>query len=195
VFSGEAGHSGQSGHRNALVVAEQAVAAAERLCAEDYLDIRLRHVLRRAGVMPSITPSEARVWFTTRGYDFDTTRAAYAAICESAAHLARKGGVLFREQFISESRGYLPNDVLGRLLFEIMSKLGAPQWKPGDVSFMRSLVAACAPSASMTLDTDVRYFDSGEDYYGQDDGEVSWRIPLGRVNWAYPEEVAIHDWA
>ena len=27
----------------------------------------------------------------------------------------------------------------------------------------------------MTLDRDVRFFDSGEDYYGQDDGEVSWR--------------------
>ena len=47
----------------------------------------------------------------------------------------------------------------------------------------------------MTLNRDIRYFDSGQDYYGQDDGEVSWRIPLGRINWAYPEEVPIHHWA
>ena len=47
----------------------------------------------------------------------------------------------------------------------------------------------------MELDRGVHYFDSGADYYGQDDGEVSWRIPLGRVNWAYPKQVPIHHWA
>lgn len=195
VFSGEAGHGGQQGHKNALLVAEQVIASAERVCAEEHPGIRLRHVLRRAGVMPSITPAEARVWFTTRGYDFKTTQDAYAAIVKEAERVAREAGVDYREQFISETRGYLPNDTVGRMLFDVMSSLGAPQWSDADLVFMRSLVAACSPGAEMTLDRDVRYFDSGEDYYGQDDGEVSWRIPLGRVNWAYPEEVPIHHWA
>jgi aminobenzoyl-glutamate utilization protein B len=59
---------------------------------------------------------------------------------------------------------------------------------------MRSLMASCSTGTEMTLDRGVRYFDSGEDHYGQDDGEVSWRIPLGRVNWAYPEEEPIRHW-
>jgi len=195
VFNGEAGHGGQQGHKNALLVAEHVVAAAERICAETYPSIRLRHVLRRAGVMPSITPAETRVWFTTRGYDFKTTHDAYTAIVAAAEKIAREGGVAIREQFISETRGYLPNDTIGRTLFEVMSSLGPPQWTESDIAFMQSLVANCSPGAVMTLDRDVRFFDSGEDYYGQDDGEVSWRIPLGRVNWAYPEEVPIHHWA
>jgi aminobenzoyl-glutamate utilization protein B len=195
VFSGEAGHGGQQGHQNALLVAEQVIASAERVCAEEYPDIRLRHVLRRAGIMPSITPDETRVWFTTRGYDLKTTQDAYAAIAKEAGRAAREAGVDFREQFISESRGYLPNHTVGRMLFEVMSSLGPPQWSDDDLAFMRSLVAVCSPGTGMTLDRDVRFFDSGEDYYGQDDGEVSWRIPLGRVNWAYPEEVPIHHWA
>ncbi len=195
VFSGEAGHGGQQGHRNALLLAEQVIASAKHLCTEQFHDVRLRHVLRRAGIMPSITPSEARVWFTTRGYDFERCRSAYAAIAEAAERLATVAGVTFREQFISESRGYLPNDTVGRLLFDVMASFGAPQWSETDLAFMRSLVAACSPGAEMTLDRSVRFFDSGEDYYGQDDGEVSWRIPLGRVNWAYPEEVPIHHWA
>jgi aminobenzoyl-glutamate utilization protein B len=195
VFNGEAGHGGQQGHRNALLIAEQIVASAETICAETFPAIRLRHVLRRAGIMPSITPAESRVWFTTRGYDLKATQDAYAAIVNEAEKIAREGGVTFREQFISESRGYLPNDTIGRLLFENMSSLGPPQWTESDIAFMRSLVANCSPGGEMTLDRDVRYFDSGEDYYGQDDGEVSWRIPLGRVNWAYPEEVPIHHWA
>ena len=35
----------------------------------------------------------------------------------------------------------------------------------------------------------------GVDPYGQDDGEASWRIPLGRVNWAQPFQVPLHHWA
>ena len=96
VFNGVAGHGGQQGHKNTLLIAEEVVAAAERMCAETYAGIRLRHVLRRAGVMPSITPAEIRVWLTTRGYDFRTTQDAYAAIVAAAERIAREGGVAFR---------------------------------------------------------------------------------------------------
>ncbi len=195
VFSGEAGHGGQQSHKNALLVAGQVVVYGEKICTEVFPDIRLGHVLRRAGIMPSIMPPEARVWFTTRGYDFKTTQDAYAAIVTAANRIARKGGVAFPEQFVSETRGNLPNNTIGRTLFDVMSSFGPAQWPESDLEFMRSLVANCSPGAEMNLDGNSRYFDAGEDYYGQDDGEVSWRIPLGRVNWAYPDEIPIHHWA
>ena len=56
---------------------------------------------------------------------------------------------------------------------------------------MKDLSRVCSPGVKMELDRGVHYFDSGADYYGQDDGEVSWRIPLGRVNWAYPKQIPI----
>lgn len=195
VYAAESGHGGQTGQRNALLVAEDAVSAAMRAIDNDYPGVLLRHVLRKAGVMPSIMPSETRLWFTTRGFDYETTRAAYEAIARLASDAAQRAGVSCRHQFISESRGYLPNDTLGRLLFDAMREAGAPQWAEPDLAFMRELCRACAPDTPMEIDSEIRYFDSGEDYYGQDDGEVSWRIPLGRVNWAYPKQVPIHHWA
>lgn len=195
VFVGEGGHGGQQRQKNALIVAEQFVAAAERMCAEKYPSVHLRHVLRLAGIMPSITPAETRVWITTRGNDLRSTKDAYASIVTTAENIARATGLTFREQFISETRGYLPNDTIGKTLFEVMSRFGPPRWSKADLEFMHSLVENCSPGAAMKLDRNVRYYDSGTDYYGQDDGELSWRIPLGRVNWAYPEEVPIHHWA
>jgi aminobenzoyl-glutamate utilization protein B len=194
VFSGEADHGGHAGHRNALLAAEEAVAAASRRIASDHPGVLLRHVLRRAGVMPSITPAEARVWFTTRSLDFGKAREAYETVATAAHDAAGRGGVGFRQQFISESRGYLPNDTLGRVLFDAMQQAGAPDWTESDLAFMEELSRACAPGERMELDRGVHFFDSGEDHYGQDDGEVSWRIPLGRVNWAYPKQVPIHHW-
>ncbi|MFN4141392.1 amidohydrolase [Aestuariivirga sp.] len=195
VFSGEAGHGGKSGHRNALLVAEDVVSAAGSLLEKGHPGVLLRHVLRQGGVMPSITPAEARVWFTTRSQDHGKARQAYEAISATAAEIASRVGAGLRHQFISESRGYLPNDTLGRLLYRAMQEIGPPGWSASDLAFMEELSRACAPDEEMDLDRGVGYFDTGEDYYGQDDGEVSWRIPLGRVNWAYPKQVPIHHWA
>lgn len=193
VFSGEAGHGGQTGHRNALLVAEEVITAASRIC--EGTGVLLRHVLRQAGIMPSITPTEARVWFTTRSLDYHKARHAYDAIAASAADLARRAGVALSHQFISESRGYLPNDALGHVLHQAMTHIGPPQWSDSDLAMMTELCRTCSPGEAMELHQGVGYFDSGEDYYGQDDGEVSWRIPLGRLNWAYPKQVPIHHWA
>ena len=60
---------------------------------------------------------------------------------------------------------------------------------------MQSLAAACGDRGPLRIDLDNRLHREGHDYYGQDDGEVSWRIPLARMNWAFPESVPIHHWA
>lgn len=195
VFTGESGHGGQTGRRNALLVAEDLVQEASRRLESRAPDLLLRHVLRQAGVMPSITPAEARVWFSTRSVDHGMAAEAYEDILGIARDLAGRNGVGFRHQFISESRGYLPNDTLGKTLHEAMLLAGPPKWTEADLSFMADLCRACAGGQEMELDRGVHFFDSGIDQYGQDDGEVSWRIPLGRVNWAYPRQVAIHHWS
>ena len=114
VFNGEASHGGETGHRNALIVAEEIVRAASQLFEQDYPEVLLRHVLRQAGVMPSITPSEVRVWFSARSLDDGMARQAYDGIVEVSEDLARSTGTAFRHVCISESRGYLPNDTLRR---------------------------------------------------------------------------------
>lgn len=195
VFNGESGHGGHMGHRNVLLVAEDMVAGALCLLDQHYPDVLMRHVLRRAGVMPSITPSEARVWISARSADYGKAREYYGKVVEIAEDLASRAGVTFKHQFISETRGYLPNDTLGRVLYRAMRHVGPPNWSEADLSFMAELCRSCSGETEMQLDRGVHYFDSGEDYYGQDDGEVSWRIPLGRVNWAYPKQVSIHHWS
>jgi len=194
VFSGESGHGGQTGHRNVLLAAEEVIAEASRLLQRDHPDVLLRHVLRRAGVMPSITPSEARVWFSVRSLDHGKAQRGYDDILALAQALASRSGIAFRHQFIAESRGYLPNDTLGRTLHQAMMHVGPPRWSDADIAFMTELSRCCAGETPMQLHRGVQYFDEGADADGQDDGEVSWRIPLGRVNWAYPEQVPIHHW-
>jgi aminobenzoyl-glutamate utilization protein B len=191
VFQGEAGHGGKASRSNALLMAERAVALLEDI-EKKHEGVFFRHVLRNAGLMPSITPAETRLWLSARGHPYESVRAAYD---EAAKGFAELGTSRLRHQFIAESRGYLPNHVLGRHLDEALRLVGPPAWSNHDIAFMQELVNAVSPGTSLTLDRGIRFFDEGVDQYGQDDGEVSWRIPLGRVNWAYPEEVPIHHWA
>ena len=195
VFEGRAGHGGAGNDHNALDAAELAVQRATEIRHEQFPDARLQHVIRTGGIMPSITPDEVRLWLTTRHGDYDRARSLCDAVIEACHGTALQLGVLAREQFISESRGYFPNDTLARHLLSAMEQVGPPDWSEKALDSMARLSEAAGAGGGVTLDRTLTLHDDGVDPYGQDDGEVSWRIPLGRVNWAYPEEVPLHNWA
>jgi len=194
-FTGEAAHSGKITARNALGAAEAAVAGFREAVEEASDGARFKHVYRFAGFAPGVTPDEVRLWCLVRHADFDTMRAAYAHMEDVFRRTAARFHVGLRADLIAACRGYLPNDTLGRVLAECLGAVGAPRWRPEDLRFMQDLSSACAPGETFELDRSLGYFDTGIDYYGQDDGDVSWQIPLGRVNWAYPATIPIHHWA
>ena len=194
IFLGKSGHGGLAGRHNALEGAEAIVAEVSRRARTEWSDCSIKHVLRIAGIMPSITPDEVRIWFTVRHADIARVRDVYAAIERLSADKAKDMELRFRHQHISESRGYLPNDTLGHLLQDAMECVGPPHWNVDDLAFMTDLAKSCGGGSPLSLDHSTRLYKEGQDYYGQDDGEVSWRIPLGRVNWSYPNDIPIHHW-
>jgi aminobenzoyl-glutamate utilization protein B len=96
---------------------------------------------------------------------------------------------------IAACRGYLGNDTIGRVLADGLAIVGPPAWSNADIAWMEELSGHSAPGELFELHRTLDYFDHGVDYYGQDDGDLSWALPLGRVNWAYPKTVPIHHWA
>lgn len=195
IFYGVAGHAGSVRRQNALDAAELAVQSIERLRAHNFPDTLVEHVLRVAGVHPGITPDESRLWLSSRQENFERVWEVYefaVGVCRRAAEMT---GTSFRHQFIAASRGYLPNDTLAEALFRAQEEVGPPRWTAEGVAWMRDLATACAPRDQFFLDHEIALYKDGVDPYGQDDGEVSWRIPLARVNWAVPRQVPLHHWA
>lgn len=195
VFLGESGHGGSARKRNALDAAELAVQSIERLRAHHFPDVLVGHVLRVGGHMPSVTPGEARLWLTARNVDFARAREVYDFVIGVARQAAAQTDVEFHHLLIAGTRGYLPNDVLAGHLLGALRTVGPPRWSADGLAFMRALARTCRPLGGFTLHQGPELFTAGVDPYGQDDGEASWRIPLGRVNWAFPEEVPLHNWA
>ena len=195
VFRGDSAHGGKATSRNALGAAEEAIATFKALCEERFGDSQFRHVFRMAGIMPGVTPDEVRVWCSLRHADYEAMLGVYEAMVESFAASAGRERTGFEHKFISACRGYLPNDTLGRVLAGCLERVGPPQWAPEDIAWMRELSAVATPGEPFNLHRELAYFDTDIDYYAQDDGDLSWAVPLGRVNWAYPAGVPIHNWA
>jgi len=196
AFRGRAAHTGVVRAQNALDAAELLVQTVERLRAHQFSGTSIEHALRfPTYVMPSNTPEEVRVWFYVRNADYDVAERAYRRILEQARAAAEAVGVRHQAVVVSSCRGYLPNDVLGRLLFDELGRVGPPAWDEADIGFLRELAEAYTGEPRLTLARGLAYLDDGVDAYGQDDGELSWHIPLGRVNYACPEEIPLHSWA
>ena len=193
IFEGESGHGGSLYENNALNAAEKTIFKVETELKKQFPNILFRHVIRQAGLIPTITPEESRIWYSTRGFDFIETQQAYQNIVNTGKQISSDLKIKFHNQFISETKGYFPNATIGKELFKSLKLVGPPKWTPDDLEFMDKLVKKVSNGKKMTLHKDIGYFDQNEDYFGQDDGEVSWRIPLGRVNWAYPMEIPIHN--
>ena len=193
-FEGESAHGGKSTMPNALEAAEAAYAKFDQV-KSDIPGLQLKHVFRHAGIAPGVTPEEVRLWTSLRHPDFERVQQGYQLMQDTFSRVAAERGVAMQSEQIAICRGYLGNDTVGRVLDRCLKEIGPPRWTEADIDWMRQLSAACSPGKPFKLHTEISYFDSGIDYYGQDDGDISWLVPLGRVNWAYPDNVPIHNWA
>src|SRR5262249_904536 len=90
IATGEASHGGAARGGNALESIELAVQSFERLRAHRFADCSVEHVVRAGGLMPSITPDEARLWINVRHVDYERAREALKEvlhICRRTAEL------------------------------------------------------------------------------------------------------------
>lgn len=196
AFAGRPAHTGIPRSGNGTDAAELLVELVARLRVHELPDVSIEHVIRYPVVqMPSATPEEARVWFYVRHVDYETAVDAFRFIAGQAEHAARAVGVTVTTAVVSSCRGYLPNDTLAHVLFEQLHRVGAPEWSAEDLARMNELCDALAPGSKPELDRTVHLRTDDYDRYAQDDGEVSWFVPVGRVNWAIPRQVPLHSWA
>lgn len=194
-FTGEASHSGKMSARNALSCTQAALARVESVLRAEYEGLRFNYIFRFSGFAPGVVPDEVRIWCAVKHEDFDIMRAGYGRMDAVLRETADSFGVRLRSDLIAACRGYLPNDVVARVLSGALAQVGPPAWSTEDLAHMEALSAACSPGQPFTLHRTLGHYDSGIDYYAQDDGDISWKVPLGRVNWAYPDTVPIHHWA
>ncbi len=193
-FAGRPGHTGWVVDGNALDAAEIFTATMERLRAHRMPGVSVEHVpVSRDQVVPNVAPGHAGIWCYLRHREVDRALAALDQLAAVAGQAAAAAGAEATVTLLACSRGYLPNDEIGRLLGRCLRDAGPPAWTLGELREMAALAAD--PAAGTRADLELGPLTEGVDPYGQDDGEVSWTIPVGRVNWAVPAGLPLHSGA
>ena len=171
------------------------MATFERLRSHRLAGISIEHVLRSPHpVVPNVVPEQVRVWCFLRHPDTARAAFAYQVLCELARQAAESANTTVVPLLLACTRGYLPNDELGRLLDGCLRREGAPGWTSDELAQLGSFAMALGASPEIRAELETGVLTEGTDPYGQDDGEVSWTRPLGRVNWAIPAGVPLHSW-
>lgn len=196
LFEGFSNHLGAFHKKNALDAAELCVQTIERLRSHNFSNLVPEHVLRNSGHIPNIVPDEVRLWLRIRSLDLDykKLKEGYKEILNIAKHCADLTHTTMKEEYISSTNGYLPNEVLGRTLYRTIEALGPPAYHVDELNEIKEFCSKANNDSTFTFDQGIQYYNQGYDSYAQDDGEVSWHIPLGRINWAVPEQIPLHNW-
>ena len=195
LFGGISSHTGAARAHNALDGVELAVQSIERMRAHQFQKTSVEHVVRNGGKMPNITPDRASLWINVRDADYEKCKSIYEYCREIVNESAKIAGVSVAEGFLAATRGYLPNDTLGDLMWKNLNEVGTVRYTDEELDQIRELSVNCTGNANVKSFPELMYLKGGVDPYSQDDGEASWHIPLGRLNWEIPAQIPLHNWA
>lgn len=195
AFSGVANHTGISRKQNALDSAELFIQTIEKVRYHRFPNVSIEHVIRHGGVAPNIATDFASVWISMRSNQYNDMISAYEEIKAMAQQCAFICQVDNKEGFIASTHGYLPNDTVGDILYSHMKQVEIPRYTESECSVLKELIKNATNLETFTLDENIKYLKEGIEAYSQDDGEVSFHIPLGRMNWTMPQELPLHNWA
>jgi aminobenzoyl-glutamate utilization protein B len=200
IFRGRQRHLGSAGGNNSTDAATVCVQIVQQLRNHYFPEVGIESLIHTDSWSPNVAPEQARVWFYVRHVDSVRANRCLNEIFKIAHQVALTTGVEVKTELTSACKGYFGNSVMAELMQSQLQTVGPPEYSSEDLDWMSDL---CREITNTTHQPDFQNISriepsvlyGGVDPYGQDDGEVSWEIPLGRVNWAVPSDVPLHHWA
>lgn len=200
IFRGRQRHLGSAGGNNSTDAATLCVQTVQQLRNHYFPEVGIESLIHTDSWSPNVAPEQARIWFYVRHVDSVRANRCLHEIFKIAYQVALTTSVEVKTELTSACKGYFGNSVIAELMHSQLETVGAPRYSSDDLDWMSDLCREITNTTHQPDFQDISRIESsvlyeGVDPYGQDDGEVSWEIPLGRVNWAVPSDVPLHHWA
>ncbi len=144
TFHGRSSHAAgdpQSG-RSALDAVELMNIGANYLREHIIQDARLHYVITKGGGEPNIVPPVAESWYYVRAPKRKQVEEIFERLKKIADGASLMTETTYDIEFLTGCYNTLHNDVIGDLLFERLTEVGAPPFDPADQEFARAMVAS-----------------------------------------------------
>jgi len=181
--------------RNALDAAQLATIAVNMRKTYMARETLVEYVIPDGGCQPNAVPDYSKVWFMVRHTDVESVKDAYQKILEGVKGAALATGTTFTEQFLTFCHGYLPNETLGKVIYDNANIVGAPLFSDKEKRFANEIRKNYGfQELEEPIHEGLEFLKDGVDMYAQDGGDASFIAPLASVNCAFPRDIPFHSW-
>lgn len=160
-------------------------------------ETRIHYIITDGGKAPNVVPETAEVYYYVRHPNQQMVKEIMARVKSAAEGAAMGTGTKVAFQQIGGTFDLLPNDTLGRVMFDNLKRVGGVTYTPAETAFAQKIIAtlpqgrAAAPAPDAILP-----YDTGKDGMGSTDvGDVSYTTPTaGMVAAAWVPGTPAHSW-
>ena len=198
-FTGIASHAAAAPERgrSALEGVEAMDAMVNMMRQRVPQETRIHYVITDGGKAPNVTPATAEVYYYVRHPNQKTVAEIMDRVKKAAEGAALGTGTTVKFSQVGGTFDLLPNDTLGKVMYENLKRVGGVQYSVQDEAFAAKLRATLpAGGKAPPAPTEIMPYSSGEVGYGSTDvGDVSYTTPTaGMVAAAWVPGTPAHSW-
>ena len=161
-FHGTASHAGNAPQkgRSALDAVELMDVGVNFLREHMDMTDRIHYaVLDTGGTSPNVVQDHAAVLYLVRSRTNAGVRELYERVCDVARGAALMTDTTVEIEFDKACSNVVPNEVLGRLAYETMVRLGPPSYTKEEETYVKAYHALCGKEAVLNDDGAVPPYD------------------------------------
>jgi len=161
-------------------------------------DSRIHYVITRGGEAPNVVPAFAEVYYYARHPKMQEVKDIFARILKAAEGAAMGTGTRMEYEMVNGVYNLMPNEVLGKLMFQNLSTVGGYTYSGEEKMFAEKIAQTLnRPDVLLTSTTTIQPFEVREEGNGgsTDVGDISWVVPtagMGAATWV--PGTSAHSW-
>ena len=157
---------------------------------------RSHSVIANGGMQPNVVPDYAKIWFYFRESTYEGANSLYTRAKQVADGAALMTGTTWKERVLSACWPTRDNRTMAEVVQRNIELVGMPAWTAEEQALARRIQKA-AGAKETGLDGDLAPLRQAvQGTSSNDSGDVTWRVPHGRVTFpANVPGVPFHHWA
>lgn len=159
-------------------------------------ETRLHYVITHGGEAPNIVPEFAEVYYYVRHPRREMVVELFERVAAAATGAAQGTDTRVEYEVMHGNYPVLPNETLGRMVHDKMSKLGGFDYSAEELSFATEIRSSLiSPRFDLGSQRDVQPFSIGHSMGSTDVGDISWLVPtVGFSTATWVPGTPAHSW-